>query len=70
MKLSCSVLQPVMGQLDRQYVNESTTWWNDDLQCKPKFCKRNLSHCHFVHHRWHMDCPEIKPGLLQWKTGS
>jgi len=25
--------------------------------------KKNLSHCHFIHHKFHMHKPGIKPGL-------
>ena len=31
--------------------------------------EKNLSHCHFVHHKPHMDSPGIEPGPPQWKAG-
>jgi hypothetical protein len=34
---------------------------------KLKYSERNPSHCHFVHHKSHMDCPGIKP-RLPWCT--
>jgi hypothetical protein len=29
--------------------------WNDIDRGKPKNSERNLSQCHFVHHKFHMD---------------
>jgi len=26
---------------------------------KSKYCKQMLLHCHFVHHKSHMDCPVV-----------
>jgi hypothetical protein len=31
---------------------------------KLKHLKKNESHNHFIHHKFHMDWPEIEPGLL------
>jgi hypothetical protein len=30
----------------------------------PKYSENGLSQCHFVHHKSHMDCSEIKHGPL------
>jgi hypothetical protein len=30
-------------------------WWNDIDRVKPKILEKNLSQCHFVHKKSHMD---------------
>jgi hypothetical protein len=37
--------------------------WNDT---DGRIQKENLSHCHCVHHKFHMDWPRREPGPLQW----
>jgi hypothetical protein len=32
------------------------------LKENPKYSEQNLSHCHSVHHKYHVDCPGIEPG--------
>jgi hypothetical protein len=29
--------------------------WNETDRIKPKYPRKNLSQCHFVHHKSHMD---------------
>ena len=29
----------------------------------------SLPHCHLLHHKFHMDWPEIAPGPSRWQTG-
>jgi hypothetical protein len=36
---------------------------------KPKYSGKTLFKCHFVHHKSHMDCPGIEPGLPRWEAG-
>ena len=36
-------------------------WRNDIGRVKPKHSYRNLSECHFVHHKFHRDWPGIEP---------
>jgi hypothetical protein len=34
--------------------------WNEIDRGKPKYSEKNLSQCHFVHHKFHMDRPGIE----------
>jgi hypothetical protein len=37
--------------------------WNETDKGKPKYSGKNLSKCHLVHHKSHMDYPGSNPGL-------
>jgi hypothetical protein len=43
--------------------------WNDIDGRKLKNLVKNLSQCHFVHHKSHTYWPRHEPGLLLWETG-
>lgn len=43
-------------------------WWNDTTGGKPRYSKQNLSVCHSVHQKSHMDRPGIKPRVRGEKT--
>jgi hypothetical protein len=43
--------------------------WNEIDRENPKYSGINLSQCLFVHHKSHMDRPEIEPGLPRWEAG-
>jgi hypothetical protein len=39
--------------------------WNEIDRGKPKYSGKNLSQCHFVHHKCYMDRAGIEPGLTR-----
>jgi hypothetical protein len=43
--------------------------WNDIDRRKPKYSGKNLSQCHFVNHKFHMNWPGIEPGPPRWEAG-
>jgi hypothetical protein len=44
-------------------------WWNDTERGKPKYTEKNLSQCHFIHHKFHVDWPGIELDTPRQKAG-
>ena len=44
-------------------------WWNDNNRGKPKYSEKNPSHCHFVHHKPHIELPGFELGSPMWEAG-
>jgi hypothetical protein len=50
-----------------KYVNEALVPETDSG--KMKYPEKNLCQCRFIHHKFHMDWPRIKPGAPQCQGG-
>jgi len=45
-------------------------WWNSADRAKPKCLKKISSHYHFIHHKSHVNWPQIERMPLWWQTGN
>ena len=47
--------KPVMKMIVLSFFLVMEHWWNEIDRGKPKYSGKNLSQCHSVHHKSHMD---------------
>jgi len=45
-------------------------WWNYTDLGKPEYLETNLSQCHFVYNKSHMDWPRIEHRPLWWQASN
>jgi hypothetical protein len=50
---------PVMKTISFSFCRVTEHRWKETDRGKPKYPMKNLSQCHFIHHKSHMDFPEI-----------
>jgi hypothetical protein len=43
--------------------------WNELDRGKPKYSGKNMSQCHFVYYKSHINRPGIEPGSPRWEAG-
>ena len=53
--LKASYATPVMKMSSFVFLQLMEHQWNEIDRGKPKYSGKNLSQCHFVHHKSHMD---------------
>jgi hypothetical protein len=63
---------PVMRlySIDDRMINEYGAVGEWEFLEETEIFGENLTHCHFVHHKSHMNRTGIKPGLPQWEAAS
>jgi hypothetical protein len=74
----CSVLYciTVLSVAGMAYLQSQTSDWVWSIGGKlltgnkPKYQggKKNLCQCHFVYHKFHLDCPGVLPGRPRWEA--
>jgi hypothetical protein len=65
--VTCCLARAFAHLMGRRYMSMEQ-WWNDIDRAKRKNSEKNLSQCHFVHYKFHVDWPGDKPGHPRWQA--
>jgi hypothetical protein len=51
----------------RRWYMSMEQWWNDVYWREPKNSEKNVSQCHFIHHKSHKEWPASELEIPMWE---